>query len=74
LILYIIESYKRKEKKRDIKCRIQKTKRRRERSTFLKKERSSFFRDQDLKNQVSGMILELKIGMHLRFMVLLLLE
>jgi len=38
------------------------------------KERSSFFRDQALKNQVSDMILELKIGMHLRFMVLLLLD
>jgi len=27
-----------------------------------------------LKNQISGMVLEFKIGMHLRFMILLLLD
>jgi len=41
---------------------------------FRKKERNSFFTDQALKNQVSGMFLEFKIGMHLRFMILLLLS
>jgi len=40
---------------------------------WSKREVVFFFRDQALKNQVSGMILELKIDMHLRFMVLLLL-